>query len=167
MGEADRILTIYTKKRGKIRVIAKGVRKIGSRKGGNVELFNRILFYITKARVIDIMTEVIVLDSFAGWRKNLGKVAIAYSLCELADRLSPEESPHQEMYDILRKYLEKLSSFGGKSSHFPIDQYAAELIINLGFWPAGKPFPAGFDYFNYAEELSERKIKSRDFLKVV
>ncbi|MCJ7793073.1 MAG: DNA repair protein RecO, partial [Candidatus Marinimicrobia bacterium] len=77
-GEADRILTIYTKHYGKIKAMAKGVRRITSRKGGNVELFNQATLFLYKGRNLDLLTEVQVTKTFKEWRRNLKKVATAY-----------------------------------------------------------------------------------------
>ena len=57
LGEADRLLTIFTPERGKLRVVAKGARKVGSRKGGHVELFTRSNLLIAKARELDIVSQ--------------------------------------------------------------------------------------------------------------
>jgi len=63
-GEADRILTIYTKRHGKIRAIAKGVRKLTSRKAGSLELFNNVVLFLVKGKNLDIITEAQTVDLF-------------------------------------------------------------------------------------------------------
>ncbi|MBI2622470.1 DNA repair protein RecO, partial [Candidatus Microgenomates bacterium] len=56
-GEADRFLTVFSKRHGKIKILAKGVRRITSRRGPNIELFNLATLYIHKGRHLDILTE--------------------------------------------------------------------------------------------------------------
>ena len=63
-GEADRILTLFTDKHGKITVIAKGVRKPQSRKRGHVELFNHIKAYIVNGKSLGILTEAETIHNF-------------------------------------------------------------------------------------------------------
>jgi len=58
-GEADRILTVFTKDRGKISVLAKGVRRITSRRAGNVELLNRVSIFLHQTRGMPILTEAV------------------------------------------------------------------------------------------------------------
>jgi DNA repair protein RecO (recombination protein O) len=57
VGEADRILTVFTKKYGKIRVIAKGVRRITSRRAGHIEVFTRVILTLHSYKNMDIVTE--------------------------------------------------------------------------------------------------------------
>lgn len=73
LGEADKIITLYSRHYGKIRCIAKGIRNITSRKGGNLELFNRVAIFLAKGKNLDIITEVQLLDSFSGFRQDLKK----------------------------------------------------------------------------------------------
>jgi len=70
-GEADRILTLFTPERGKLRVIAKGVRKTTSRKSGHVELFTYSNLLIAKGRNLDIVTQAEMIRPFLGLRQEL------------------------------------------------------------------------------------------------
>src|SRR3989344_7607887 len=93
-GEADRILTVFTKKHGKIKVLAKGVRRITSRRGPNVELFNQVELIIHQGKSFDILTEAQVLNTFQSIRKNLDLVGLAFHICEVVDGLCPEDQSH-------------------------------------------------------------------------
>ena len=57
MGEADRLLTILTPARGKMKVMAKGVRKLTSRKTGHVELFTRVQFVLAQGHTFDVASQ--------------------------------------------------------------------------------------------------------------
>ena len=70
-GEADRLLTVYTPDRGKLRLIAKGARKPTSRKSGHVELFSRGQFLVAVGRELDIITQAETLEPFRPLRENL------------------------------------------------------------------------------------------------
>ena len=77
-GEADRILSIYSKNHGRISAIAKGIRRPISRKRGHLEVFCHIKFQITDGKGIGILTEVETLNNFGIIRKDLKKVSLAY-----------------------------------------------------------------------------------------
>ncbi len=70
-GEADRILTIFSKERGKITVLAKGVRRITSRRAGNVELLNRTVMYLHQGRGLPILTEATTLEPYQKIKEDL------------------------------------------------------------------------------------------------
>ena len=78
-GEADRILTLYTPERGKMRVVAKGVRRITSRKAGHVELFVRSRCMIHKGRDLDILAQTESVETFRALREDLRRAACAIS----------------------------------------------------------------------------------------
>jgi len=154
-GEADRIIPIYTKNYGKLVFIAKGVRRLQSRKRGHIEIFTRIKFSAVKSKSMDILTEVETLDDFADIRKNLVKVSLAYYFMEVIGKITHEGEPHTEIYNLLVTYLNEL----GNTSRLKTlrKNFITELLINLGFWPKGKilPNPDGL-----LEEVLERSLSS-------
>ena len=162
-GEADRILTVFTKHFGKISVIARGIRKISSKKGGNLELFNQVKISLAKGRNLDIVTEAEVINSFKDWRKNLKKVALAYRLCELVDKLTAERVESEEIYKILVNYLANLSSI--KNLQLAINDFELSLLQYLGFWPKGKT--VNIDLDAYVESLIDKKLSAKKFLAKV
>lgn len=161
-GEADKILTIFTKHYGKIKALALGVRKITSRKGGNVELFNQVVVFLIKGKNLDILTEVQIMNSFKGWRKDLAKVATAYYGCELVDRLTPEGQASRAVYELLEDYLKKIS----KESRLKLTRsFEEKLLEELGFGIPPELRQAKGSLRTYIEEITERKINSKpDFL---
>jgi DNA repair protein RecO (recombination protein O) len=76
-GEADRVLTLFTPTHGKIRAVARGVRRIKSRLAGHVELFSRVDVLLARGRSLDIVTQAEVRDSFLSLRGDLWKAAYA------------------------------------------------------------------------------------------
>jgi len=162
-GEADRILTIFTKHYGKIQVIAKGVRKTISRKGPSLELFNHVRLFIAKGKNLDIITEAEVINSFPGFRKNLKKVALAYQACELVDNLTAERAENKEVFDLLKNYLLQSSN---QPSAISNQQFSLKLLQSLGFWPKDQSAD-NIDIEKYIESLMEKKLKSKKFLNHV
>jgi DNA repair protein RecO (recombination protein O) len=104
-GEADRLLTLYTRDRGKIRVIAKGARKPQSRKTGHVELFMRTRFLIAEARNLDIITQAEMVEAYPALREDLVRTTYASYAVELLDRFTPEEDRNTQLYDLLAEGL--------------------------------------------------------------
>ena len=63
-GEADQVVTLLTRFQGKIPAVAKGVRKMGSRKGGNLDLLNHIKAHLAEGKNMDLITEVDLISAF-------------------------------------------------------------------------------------------------------
>ena len=85
-GEADRLVTVFSKSHGKQRLVAKGIRKITSRKKGHLELFTQVQLQVAKGKNLDLITEAATVNSFPKLRHNLNRVRIAYLLAELVDQ---------------------------------------------------------------------------------
>lgn len=161
-GEADKLLTLFSKHFGKIRLLAKGIRKPKSRKGGNLELFNWVKIYVAKGRNLDLVTEVEVVKPFRKWRKDLSRVAIAYHLAELVDRLTAEEAKSREVFDLLVLSLEKLGT--EEDLEKLRSDFEVRLLEELGFWPRGKSAQQ-VDLQAYIEKLIEKRLNSRKIFK--
>ena len=170
-GEADRIITLFTKHYGKLRVLAKGVRRLTSRKSGSLELFNQARIFVDERKGLGIVTEVELVNSFKSWRKDLKKVALAYQFCELVDKLTPEKMENEKVYKLLREALFNLSQVTSyespasaeASAGKQVTSYELSLLEFLGFWPKGKP--VNIDLERYIESLIEKKLKTPPFLK--
>jgi DNA repair protein RecO (recombination protein O) len=104
-GEADRLLTLFTPERGKIRANAKGARKPSSRKSGHVELFTHVDLMLAKGQQIDVVTQADTIDAFIALRDNLDRVSYAYYLLELVDKFSEEETENHPVFDLLLRAL--------------------------------------------------------------
>jgi DNA repair protein RecO (recombination protein O) len=100
-GEADRLLTLYTPNLGKIRAIAKGVRKPTSRKSGHVELFTHSQFLIAKGRSLDIVTQAETVHAFRSLREDLLRTTYAYYAAELLDLFVEEGIENRPLFDLL------------------------------------------------------------------
>lgn len=166
-GEADKIITVYSKHYGKVSLLAKGVRRMTSRKRGSLEVFNQVVFFAAKGKGIDIVTETEALNSFSSWRKDLKKIAVAYELCEMVDRLTAEGSEQEEVYELLVNYLKNLSLLAEVNLNSFISSFGGNLLKLLGFWPKDKTIPINFSVISYIEEIIEKELKSKKFLKEV
>lgn len=105
IGEADRILTLFAPGRGKVRVVAKGIRKPRSRKAGHLELFTRTNLLLAAGRDLDIVTQAEIVDAYRPLREDLLRGAYGGYMVELLDRFTPDGEEHDALYDLLRRGL--------------------------------------------------------------
>src|SRR5512143_4101073 len=89
-GEADRLLVLYTREQGKVRAIAKGVRKITSRKAGHLEPFTHVKLQVSSGRDLMIVTQADTIEAFAPIREDLTLTGYAAYVIELLDRFIPD-----------------------------------------------------------------------------
>ncbi|NLF64670.1 MAG: DNA repair protein RecO [Chloroflexi bacterium] len=104
-GEADRLLTLYARDRGKLRVIAKGARKPQSRKTGHVELFMRTRFLVAEGRNLDLITQAETVEAYPALREDLVRTTYASYAVELLDRFTADEDRNPQLYDLLADAL--------------------------------------------------------------
>ena len=104
-GEADRLLTLYTRDFGKIKAVAKGARKPQSRKTGHVELFMRSNFLFASGRDIAILTQAEMVEPYADLRDDLVRTTYAAYVVELLDRFTVEEDKHAGIFQLLADAL--------------------------------------------------------------
>ena len=109
LGEADKILTIFTPHFGKLRVVAKGVRKVTSRLAGHVELFTRSQMLLAKARNLDIVTQSETMDAYRPLHDDLSRIAHASYAAELLDALTPDALENYPVYKLTAETLRLLS----------------------------------------------------------
>jgi len=105
IGEADRILTLFTPELGKVRAVAKGIRKPRSRKAGHLELFTCTRLLLAVGRDLDIITQAEGLDPYRPLRDDLLRGAYAAYMVELLDRFTPDAEENPELYQLLREGL--------------------------------------------------------------
>lgn len=104
-GEADRLLTLFGRDKGKFKAIAKGARKPQSRKTGHVELFMRSTLFLATGREIDIVTQAETVEAYASLRDDLVRATYAAYAVELLDRFTVEEDKNSSLYDLLAQAL--------------------------------------------------------------
>ena len=108
-GEADRLLVLYTRQQGKARAIAKGVRKVTSRKAGHLEPFTHVNLQLSKGRDLLIVTQADTIQAFPQIREDLTLTGMAAYVIELLDRFIPdEEIAVPELFRLLIETLTRL-----------------------------------------------------------
>lgn len=164
-GEADRLLTIFSKHYGKIRVRAPGVRRPGSRKSGSLELFNRVKLLLVRGRNIDIVTDVEAVDRYGSWRKDLTRVGVAYHLAEIVNRLTPENQEQREIFDLLEGAFSKLHEVDYWQIYPFIQSFKVKILEELGYLEREKPEPKNLDA--YIEDIINGELRTKKFLKTL
>jgi DNA repair protein RecO (recombination protein O) len=160
--ETDRIVTIFSKNKGKIKIKAKGVRKISSRRSPHIELLNHSVFNLHQPTSgMPILTEVESLANYPVLKKDLKKIGTAYYFCELIDGLCAENQENEEIFDLLKKALETIS----RDDRLDLISYRFELKLLkiLGFSHDGQILEQD-EMQNYIESILERKIKTRQII---
>ncbi|MBN2585618.1 DNA repair protein RecO [Patescibacteria group bacterium] len=133
LGEADRILTILTEDRGKIRVVAKGVRKPKAKLGGFLELFRYNEYLLAEGRNLDLVAGAYTINNLVGIGQSLRSVATAYYIAETVDKLIEETQEINRVFEIVYQSLESISvgwDLDAVKSWFEIN-----LLTSLGFRP--------------------------------
>ncbi len=110
LGEADRVLTLMTPGHGKLKAIAKGVRRPASRLGGSLEPFAELTVALARGRTFDVVTEVRVGHAWLRLRDSLESAATAWYLAELADRSLEERHAAEPLYALLHRAYELLDA---------------------------------------------------------
>jgi DNA repair protein RecO (recombination protein O) len=159
-GEADRLLTVFSKTNGKIQIKATGVRKINSRRAPHIELLNDSLFTLYKGRSMPVLTEVDNINNFKEIKSDLAKVGLAYHICELVDGLCAENQENTEIFFLLQKTLQKLS--GNEDTGKVVREFEIEILKALGFYNSF--VPADFNTTFFIEQILERKLKSKQII---
>jgi len=154
LGEADKIITIITQNRGKIRVVAKGVRKPHARLSGFLEMFHYNEYLLAEGRNLDIVTGANTLDTLHGISRDLKSIALAYYMAEIIDGLIEETQDPGNIFDLIYSTFREISKGNIKLS--VIKSFFEINILNiLGFRPeldkcveCGQPIVSG-GYFSF------------------
>jgi DNA repair protein RecO (recombination protein O) len=132
-GEADRLLWLYTQEMGKIRVLAKGARKIRSRKAGHLEPFTRVHLLLAKGREILLVTQAETIEAYLPLHEGLEGITYASYAVELLDRFTYEEGENQPLYQLLVDTLSRLAKMPEKD--LVIRYFELRLLDLVGFRP--------------------------------
>ena len=133
LGETDRIVTLYTSQHGKVRAIAKGIRRPTSKLGGHLELFTHSLIMLAKGRTFDVITQAETVSSFLGLREDLLRTGLAYVVAELVDRLTEDRSENFPLFKLLVLTLDRVAS-----AKYPAQAarlFAVQALDILGYRP--------------------------------
>lgn len=102
LGEADRIVTMMTERHGKVRAVAKGVRRTRSKFGSRLEPLSHVALLGWQGRSeLDIVNQVEVIDANRAVREDLDRVTVALSMLEVVDQVGQERHPNPRLYEMV------------------------------------------------------------------
>lgn len=133
LGEADRLVSVYTPDRGKLRLVAKGVRRTHSRKAGHLEPLTRTSLLVARGRELDIVTQADALHTFPGLRSSLLNVGHASYALEMVDRFTFEEGENRALYRLLVETLTRLEE--GRAPFSVLRFFDLHVLEAVGYRP--------------------------------
>lgn len=133
LGEADRLLTLFSPDEGKIKAMAKGVRRPGSRKAGHLEPFTRAKLLLARGRDLDIITQAEAIDLYSDLQRDLVRLGYAAYVVELLDRFTVQEGESRSLYDLLVATLSRLSAV--RSPDALVRYFELRLLDLVGYRP--------------------------------
>ncbi|MGH9245755.1 MAG: DNA repair protein RecO [Acidimicrobiales bacterium] len=110
LGEADRIVNLLTRGHGKVRAVAKGVRKTTSRFGARLEPTSHVAVQLYQGRELDIVTQAEALDTFRSIRGDLDRFAGASTMLEAVDQVAQERQAVPRIHELLLGALRTLDA---------------------------------------------------------
>lgn len=109
-GEADRVVVLLSPNRGKLRTVAKGVRRTKSRFGGRLEPFTHVDLILYEGRNLDTITQVATIETFLHLRSDLDRVVAAATMVEVADVVAQENEASRRLFLLLQRGLRALDA---------------------------------------------------------
>lgn len=132
LGEADRIVTIFTRSNGKVRAVAKGVRKTKSRFGARLEPFTQAQLMIYKGRNLDTITSVDIVRSFDEVRTDYRCLTSAAALVDVVEKITEERAQSLATYSLL---LSGLQALGAGPCGSIVPAFLIKLLSISGYHP--------------------------------
>lgn len=139
LGEADRIVTFLTSGRGKVRAVAKGVRKTKSRFGSRLEPLSHVSLLMYEGRPtsgpstpLDLVTQADTVEHFRAVREDLDRLAKANSLLEVTDQVAQERQANPRLYQML---LGALRALAAHDSVVLVPAFFLKLLSSEGYHP--------------------------------
>ena len=108
-GEADLLVTLFSREAGKVRAIAKGARRSNSKLVGHFEPLTATRLSLARGRSLDVITQVEVLENFAPLKSDLPTLARGLYVAELVDGFGPESHANSSLYDLAIETLRAIS----------------------------------------------------------
>ena len=131
-GEADRIITLFTRDHGKITVLAKGVRRPRSKKAGHLEIGSWCKIFVARGKNLDLLTEVEIKHAFCISEFSESKANKIYHLLEIIKNITPDGQRNQKAFVMLVHFLKQISK--GEDFNLVSSTFKIKLLSNLGFF---------------------------------
>ncbi len=133
LGEADRILVLFTRHFGKVHVVAKGIRRATSRMAGHAEPLTHATYQLARGRDLDVLTGAEARAIYPALREDLGRIAAGWYCAELIDRFTVEHVPAAPLFELLETALRHLNA--GFAAPLVCRWFDLHLLDRSGFRP--------------------------------
>jgi len=136
LGETSKILTLFTRKFGRIKVVAKGARGLKSRFFGSLEPLNivAIVFYQKETRDLQLLSQADVIQSFESIKNNLEKYAFSVVVCEIILRSQYAEEVNPYLYKTISDFFAQLDQAAARFDNY-FFWFMLKFLQILGFKP--------------------------------
>jgi DNA repair protein RecO (recombination protein O) len=137
LGEADRIITLLTRGSGRVRAVARGVRRTSSRFGSRLEPFTHVDLQLAEGRSLDVITQAVTLDPFAGrMGADYERYTAGTVMLETAERLVVEDKePALQQFLLLVGALRAMCD-AGRSPNQVLDSFLLRSLSVAGYAPS-------------------------------
>lgn len=133
LGEADRILTLCTPHLGKIRAVAKGVRRPKSKMSGHLELLTYSQIWLARGRNLDTVTGCQTINSFLPLKSDLELTSYALYAAELVEQFTADEDENRAVFRLLLETMERLCQ--GGDNELALRYFELHLLSEVGYRP--------------------------------
>jgi DNA repair protein RecO (recombination protein O) len=139
LGEADKIVTILTQGSGKVRGVAKGIRRTTSRFGARLEPLTHVSLMLYRGRgALDTITQAEILTPFLGVRSDFERIAAGEAMLEVVDRVAEEHERNVQLFLLLLRGLRALEA-GPRDPAAVAEGFLLKLLSLSGFHPSLGP----------------------------
>ncbi len=137
LGETSKVVVCYTRDYGKVRLVAKGVRKGGSRFGAALEplMVSGVVFYLREGRDLSLVSQASIEREFPELRRDVVRMAMGGAVVELLERLLPDHEPDAELYELTERTLEVVSEARAEPVGAVVWAFMLALAGRLGYQP--------------------------------
>jgi DNA repair protein RecO (recombination protein O) len=135
LGEADKIVTILTQGSGKVRAVAKGIRRTNSKFGARLELMTHVSLLLYQGRNLDTVTQAEILHPFRGVRSDFDRIAAAETMLEAVDKVAEEHERNVRLFMLLLTGLRSVEAAPADPAAVA-ESFLLKLLSLSGFHPS-------------------------------
>lgn len=157
-GEADRLITVLTNSRGKLRAVARSARRPTAKMAGSLEILMRAEFRFAEGKNLDLVIESNPIDFYPNIRANLDKFKLASLLAEIVDKVSADNEPVKGFYELLGEYLKFIDGSNEFTVQLVVSSFELRLLRLLGYGPqlsicavGGEPLIPGQNFWSSSQ----------------
>jgi DNA repair protein RecO (recombination protein O) len=130
--ESDRIVVFHTAENGKVRAVAKGVRKTKSKFGARLEPMSHVRLLLYRGRELDIVSQAEAVEPLSPMLSSLDRASQGLAVIEAVDQLSLEREPNPQLYRMLVGVLRTIAT---SPSPLNVAAFYWKLLANEGMRP--------------------------------